>query len=59
MKRIIVCLDGTWNDADGGGMPTNVVRIRDALRSKGEDGQVFQRLPHRRRYAGACEEQEP
>lgn len=44
MKRIIVCLDGTWNDADGGGMPTNVVRIRDALRNKGEDGEVFQRI---------------
>jgi uncharacterized protein (DUF2235 family) len=44
MKRIIVCLDGTWNDADRGGTPTNIVRIRDALRSKGEDGQVFQRI---------------
>lgn len=44
MKRIIVCLDGTWNDADSGRTPTNVVRIRDALRSKGQDGQVFQRI---------------
>lgn len=44
MKRIIVCLDGTWNDADAGGTPTNVVRIRDALRSKGADGEVFQRI---------------
>ncbi len=31
MKRIILCLDGTWNKATVGKPPTNVVRIRDAL----------------------------
>jgi uncharacterized protein (DUF2235 family) len=27
MKRLILCFDGTWNTADNGGQPTNVVRI--------------------------------
>jgi hypothetical protein len=43
MKRIVVCLDGTWNDASRGGPPTNVVRIRDGLASRGADG-IFQRI---------------
>lgn len=31
MKRIIVCLDGTWNTAAGFGPTTNIVAIRDGL----------------------------
>jgi uncharacterized protein (DUF2235 family) len=31
VKRIIVCLDGTWNTAQRGGPTTNVVAIRDGL----------------------------
>jgi uncharacterized protein (DUF2235 family) len=27
MKRLVVCFDGTWNTADNGGSPTNVVRL--------------------------------
>jgi type VI secretion system (T6SS) phospholipase Tle1-like effector len=30
-KRIIVCCDGTWNDADSAGEFTNVVRIARAI----------------------------
>jgi hypothetical protein len=26
-KKLIVCADGTWNDEDGAGGPTNVVKI--------------------------------
>jgi uncharacterized protein (DUF2235 family) len=42
MKRIIVCCDGTWNtpDAAVGGTPcpTNVVRLAEAVSSRGADG---------------------
>jgi hypothetical protein len=27
MKRLVLCFDGTWNTADNGGSPTNIVRI--------------------------------
>ena len=37
-KRLIVCLDGTWNTPDGGSNPTNVVRIMRAIRPFGADG---------------------
>jgi hypothetical protein len=30
-KRLIVCYDGTWNTADNGGNPTNVVRIARSI----------------------------
>lgn len=32
MKRLIVCLDGTWNAPDNGAKPTNVVKILRAIR---------------------------
>lgn len=31
MKRLLLCLDGTWNRADGRRAATNIVKIRDAL----------------------------
>src|SRR5689334_450576 len=38
-KRIILLLDGTWNDADVGPIDTNVVRIRELLvKSLGVEG---------------------
>lgn len=33
MKRLIVCCDGTWNDADSGGGFTNVVRIAHTIKA--------------------------
>src|SRR5579872_6341734 len=30
-KRIILLLDGTWNDSDFGPTDTNIVRIREAI----------------------------
>jgi hypothetical protein len=30
-KRIILLLDGTWNDADDGGADTNIVRLRQKI----------------------------
>src|SRR5258708_40284175 len=30
-KRIILLLDGTWNDSDFGAQDTNIVRIRDII----------------------------
>lgn len=30
-KRIILLLDGTWNDADDGGADTNIVRLRQRI----------------------------
>lgn len=38
MKRLIVCLDGTWNTPDHPGKVTNVVRIMRALRPHGDQG---------------------
>ncbi|HZP21373.1 MAG TPA: DUF2235 domain-containing protein [Bauldia sp.] len=44
-KRLIVCLDGTWNDARGATQVTNVVRIRDALVSGADtNGDIQQRI---------------
>lgn len=40
-KRLIVCCDGTWNDADSGEVPTNVVRVARAIKAvdtRGERG---------------------
>ena len=31
-KRLVVCLDGTWNSPDQGKNPTNVVKIMEAVR---------------------------
>jgi uncharacterized protein (DUF2235 family) len=31
-KRLVVCLDGTWNNPDQGKNPTNVVKIMEAVR---------------------------
>jgi uncharacterized protein (DUF2235 family) len=31
MKRIILLLDGTWNDSDFGKFDTNIVRIEDVI----------------------------
>jgi hypothetical protein len=44
MKRIIVCLDGTWNSADRSSNPTHIVRIRDALASSAGSTRTFQRI---------------
>jgi uncharacterized protein (DUF2235 family) len=33
MKRLVVCCDGTWNDADEGGDFTNVVRMARATKA--------------------------
>lgn len=30
-KRIVLLLDGTWNDADDGAADTNVVRLREII----------------------------
>jgi hypothetical protein len=32
-KKLVVCADGTWNDEDGGGAPTNVARLHHALQT--------------------------
>lgn len=34
MKRLVVCCDGTWNDADSGGDFTNVVRMARAVKAE-------------------------
>jgi uncharacterized protein (DUF2235 family) len=44
VKRIIVCLDGTWNKATMGGPTTNVVAIRDSLLATMEAGRDQQRI---------------
>ena len=36
-KRLIVCLDGTWNTPDEGENPTNVVKIMRAISPTGND----------------------
>lgn len=36
-KRLILCFDGTWNSADDGGAPTNVVRLTRAIKSVDTD----------------------
>lgn len=35
-KRLIICCDGTWNDADAGGDFTNVVRMSRAIKAVDE-----------------------
>jgi len=38
MKRLVVCLDGTWNTPDDEGRATNVVKIMRAVAHRGSDG---------------------
>ncbi|GEP59604.1 hypothetical protein RSO01_67700 [Reyranella soli] len=38
MKRIVLCLDGTWNQVGKGNLPTNVVRIAQSVADQGDDG---------------------
>ena len=38
MKRLIVCLDGTWNRPDDKPNATNVVKIMRAIRHESDDG---------------------
>jgi uncharacterized protein (DUF2235 family) len=40
MKRLIVCFDGTWNNADNPGAETNVSRLSRSIRSDDERGVV-------------------
>lgn len=44
MKRIVICCDGTWNYPDknkqGIPIPTNVVKVAEAVKAKAEDGVV-------------------
>ena len=37
MKKLIVCCDGTWADADAGGSSSNVVRLSRAIKAKAAD----------------------
>jgi uncharacterized protein (DUF2235 family) len=37
-KRLIVCADGTWNDEDGGGAPTNVAKLHGCLQTHYVEG---------------------
>jgi hypothetical protein len=37
-KRLVVCLDGTWNTPDKGDNPTNVVKMMRAVRAAAADG---------------------
>ena len=38
MKRLVCCLDGTWNSDDDGAVPTNVVKIHRAILPEDADG---------------------
>ena len=38
MKRLIVCCDGTWQDAEASGIKTNVGRLVDLIPLTGDDG---------------------
>jgi len=42
MKRVIVCCDGTWNDADNQSTDTNVFRIAHAIHATQHTGGVLQ-----------------
>jgi uncharacterized protein (DUF2235 family) len=44
VKRIILLLDGTWNDCDFSTFDTNIVRIEDAIARSLDSGQVS--TPH-------------
>jgi uncharacterized protein (DUF2235 family) len=37
-KRLVVCLDGTWNTPDKGDNPTNVVKMMRTVRASAADG---------------------
>jgi len=37
MKRIVICLDGTWNQVFGAGDKTNVVKIAQSIRPQAAD----------------------
>ncbi len=37
-RRLVVCYDGTWNSADKGGKPTNVVNLVRAVRNLDDRG---------------------
>jgi uncharacterized protein (DUF2235 family) len=37
-KKLMVCADGTRNDEDGGGAPTNVARLHHALQTHYVEG---------------------
>ena len=37
-KRLVVCLDGTWNTPDNGDNPTNVVKMMRSVRASAADG---------------------
>lgn len=40
MKTLIVCCDGTWNQPDRGGGPTNVTKIARAICPENDQGEV-------------------
>lgn len=40
MKRIILLLDGTWNDSDFGNFDTNIVRLTDIIARSLDDRQA-------------------
>lgn len=42
MKRLIICCDGTWNDATDEGKVTNIVRLRRMITPHSEDHRVAQ-----------------
>ncbi|USI74738.1 DUF2235 domain-containing protein [Sphingomonas morindae] len=42
MKRLVVCFDGTWNNADVGGADTNVVRLARSIHATTGTGGVLQ-----------------
>jgi uncharacterized protein (DUF2235 family) len=37
-KRLVVCLDGTWNTPDKGDNPTNVVKMMRSVRASSAAG---------------------
>ncbi|HXX68395.1 MAG TPA: DUF2235 domain-containing protein [Polyangiaceae bacterium] len=37
-KRLIVCADGTWNDEDAAGAPTNVAKLHAAVQTRHVEG---------------------
>lgn len=42
MKRLVICFDGTWNNADNAGSETNVARIARAIHAHAGDGLIQQ-----------------
>jgi len=52
-QRIIVLLDGTWNDADIGPADTNIVRLRDIVaRTLGTKATVSHVAPAKASHSG-------